>query len=276
MRDGRTKSKFKKITANGKEVDMTQGLEEVQCLAHEYGSDLALVVNHSGGKDSTRMLGFVRKKFQETPTYAVMADTGFEHVSPISAADFARARCAEFGLELNVVRNLKHTYLEMVEQRGMFPSPQYRQCTSDLKRGPIDKFMRSLPHKVIVNCIGIRSEESSPRSRLSPLTRNEALSTRRRTVYNWLPIFDRTLSDVLAWHWANAIRLHPVYVPEYHKDGTTGGYLRRFSCRVCIFSTDADLAAIQQRDSHAFHAVASLERKLKFTMRSGASLVEIV
>jgi 3'-phosphoadenosine 5'-phosphosulfate sulfotransferase (PAPS reductase)/FAD synthetase len=177
---------------------MTEGLEEVQRMAHEYGSDLAFVVNQSGGKDSTRMLGFVRKKFPETPTYAVMADTGLEHVSPISAADFARARCAEFGLELNMVRNPKRTYLEMVEQRGMFPSPQYRQCTSDLKRGPIDKFIRSLSHKVIVNCIGIRSEESSPRSRLSPLTRNEALSTRLRTVYNWLPIFDRTLSDVLA------------------------------------------------------------------------------
>jgi DNA sulfur modification protein DndC len=255
---------------------MTQGLEEVQRMAHEYGSDLALVVNQSGGKDSTRMLGFVRKKFPETPTYAVMADTGFEHVFPISAADFARARCAEFGLELNLVRNPKRTYLEMVEQRGMFPSPQYRQCTSDLKRGPIDKFVRSLPHKVIVNCIGIRSEESSSRSRLSPLTRNEMLSTRLRTVYNWLPIFDRPLSDVLAWHWTNAIRIHPVYVPEYHKDGTAGGYLRRFSCRVCIFSTGTDLVAIHQHDRDAFDAVTSLERKLKFTMRPGTSLVEIV
>lgn len=222
------------------------------------------------------MMGFVRKKFLEIPTYAVMADTGFEHVSPISAADFARARCAEFGLELTVVRNPKRTYLEMVEHCGMFlPSPQYRQCTSDLNRGPIDKFIRSLPHKVIVNCMGVRSEESHPRSRLSPLNRNEALSTRRRTVCNWLPIFDQTLSDVLAWHWANAIPLHPVYVPEYHKDGMTGGYLRRFSCRVCIFSTDADLVAIHQHDSSAFHAVASLERKLKFTMRPGAGLVQI-
>ena len=110
----------------------------------------------------------------------------------------------------------------------MFPSPQYRQCTSDLKRGPIDKFIRSLPHKVIVNCMGIRSEESHPRSLLSPLTRNEALSTRQQTVYNWLPIFDRTLSDVLAWHGVNAIRLHTVYVPEYHKDGTLGGISAAF------------------------------------------------
>lgn len=148
---------------------MTQVLEQVRRLARDHGGNLAFVVNHSGGKDSTRMLGFIRAKFSDAPTYAVMADTGFEHVSPISAADFAHARCAEFGLNLTVVRHPRRTYLEMVEQRGMFPSPQFRQCTSDLKRGPIDKFIRSLPHKVIVNCIGIRSEESNPRSRLSPI-----------------------------------------------------------------------------------------------------------
>lgn len=255
---------------------MATELDAVRRLVHEHGDDLAFVVNHSGGKDSTRMLGLIRKKFRDSPTYAVMADTGFEHQRPISAADFARQRCAEFGLELTVVRHPRRTYLEMVEQRGMFPSPQFRQCTSDLKRGPIDKFIRSLPHKVVVNCIGIRSEESNPRSRLSPLTRNQSLSTRCRTAYNWLPIFDRTLSDVLAWHWVNAIRLHPVYVPEYHKDGTTGGYLRRFSCRVCIFSTDADLAAIHLHDRAAFDAVAHLEHRLKFTMRPGVSLVQIV
>ena len=205
-----------------------------------------------------------------------MADTGFEHKFPISAADWARLRCAEFGLDLSVVRNPKRTYLEMVEQRGMFPSAQYRQCTSDLKRGPIDKFIRSLPHNVIVNCMGIRAEESNPRSRLSPLILNQALSTRRRTVYNWLPIFDQTLSDVLAWHWVNAIRLHPVYILEYHKDGTTGGYLRRFSCRVCIFSTDADLSAIHLHDRTAFDMISDLERRLDFTMRPGASLVQIL
>jgi DNA sulfur modification protein DndC len=252
------------------------GLEAVRRLVQERGSDLAFVVNHSGGKDSTRMLGFVRNKFRNCPTYAVMADTGFEHQRPISAADFARQRCAEFGLNLTVVRNPKRTYLEMVERRGMFPSPRFRQCTSDLKRSPIEKFIRTLPHTVIVNCIGIRAEESHSRSRLAPLAVNANLTTRNRTVYNWLPIFDQSLADVLAWHWVKAIRLHPVYVPEYHKDGTTGGYLRRLACRVCIFSTDADLRAIYENDRVAFEQVSHLETKLGYTMRPGASLVQIV
>ena len=132
---------------------MTESMERVRRLEQEHGSNLALVVNHSGGKDSTRMLGLVRQKFPDVPTYAVMADTGFEHKAPVSAEDWARSRCAEFGLDLTVVRNPKRTYLEMVEQRGMFPSPQFRQCTSDLKRGPIEKFIRALPHSVVVNCI---------------------------------------------------------------------------------------------------------------------------
>ncbi len=113
------------------------------------------------------------------------------------------------------------------------------------------KFIRSLPQKVILNCMGIRAEESNPRVQLSPLTFNQSLSTQQRTVYNWLPIFDRTLSDVLAWHWVNAIRLHPVYVPEHHDDGAKDGYLRRLSCRVRIFATDADLAAISLHDRPA-------------------------
>jgi 3'-phosphoadenosine 5'-phosphosulfate sulfotransferase (PAPS reductase)/FAD synthetase len=102
-------------------------LDEVRRLQHQHGANLAFVVNHSGGKDSTRMLGFVRRKFPDSSTYAVMADTGFEHQRPISAADFASQRCAEFGIELTIVRNPRPTYLEMVEQRGKFPSAQYQQ-----------------------------------------------------------------------------------------------------------------------------------------------------
>ena len=121
---------------------MATDSEEVRRLQQQHRVDLAFVVNHLGGKDSTRMLGFVRRKFPDSSTYTVMADTGVEHQRPIWAADFARQRCAEFVLELAIVRNPRRTYLEIVEQRGMFPSAQYRQCTSDLKRGPIEKYIR--------------------------------------------------------------------------------------------------------------------------------------
>ncbi len=66
---------------------MTKEMDEVRGLAHEHGTNLSFVVNHFGGKDSARMLGFVRKKSPDTPTDVVMVDTGFEHTSPNSAAD---------------------------------------------------------------------------------------------------------------------------------------------------------------------------------------------
>jgi hypothetical protein len=75
---------------------------------------------------------------------------------------------------------------------------------------------------------------------------------------------------VLAWHWVNAIRPHPVYVPKCRKSGTTGGYLRRSSCLVRIFSTDTDLRAIDQRDRTAFELVSNLETKLGFRMKPGS------
>jgi len=106
---------------------MCHSLEDVKRLAVRFEGSVAFVINHSGGKDSTRMLGFVRECFPNSPTLAVMADTGFEHQRPISAQDFARNRCADFNVPLTVVRNSRRTSLELVEQRGMFPSAQYRQ-----------------------------------------------------------------------------------------------------------------------------------------------------
>src|SRR5208282_438559 len=148
-------------------------IDQVRELIAQQGNQLALVVNNSGGKDSIRMLGFLRENFPNIKTYVVMADTGFEHVKPVSALEWAWDQTARFGLELKVVRNPNKTYLEMVERRGKFPAAKYRQCTSDLKRGPIEKFIRHLPEKVIINCTGIRAQESASRAKQNPWKFNE-------------------------------------------------------------------------------------------------------
>ena len=67
-----------------------------------------------------------------------------------------------------------------------------------------------------------------------------------------------------------------MYIPEFHCDGTSGGYLRRFSCRICIFSTDHDLIQIAKHDPVAFARVSDLEQRLGFTMRPGKTLLEIL
>jgi DNA sulfur modification protein DndC len=191
---------------NGKETTMT---EQERFIA-ENRECVALVINISGGKDSTRMLGYLRDRFPDIPADCVMADTGFEHVRPVSAGDWSRTIAWRFGLDLHIVRNPHKTYLEMVRRRGMFLSAQFRQCTSELKRGPIQKFIRGLHHPVLINCMGMRAQESAQRARQSTWVRDQGLSKAGRTVYNWLPIFTETTEEVLAWHWAERVPLHPV------------------------------------------------------------------
>lgn len=249
--------------------------ERILELLAQPAAPVAFVINYSGGKDSHRMLGYLCERFPEAAKYVVMADTGFEHVAPIPAVEWSRAQAARFGLPLSVVRNPNKTYLQMVERRGMFPSADTRQCTSDLKRGPVEKFIRALREKRVINCLGIRAEESPARAKQPSWSRNKGLSVAGREVWDWKPIFEETLTAVLRWHWDRGERLHPVYVPEFHADAAPGGYLRRFSCRVCIFSTAGDLAAIRQHDPEAFRLVSELEQRIGFTMRSGSSLVQI-
>ena len=76
---------------------------------------------------------------------------------------------------LNVVRANKGL-LDMVRHRfatrphvPSWPSSATRQCTSDLKRNPIQKFIRrdmaARRATLAVNCVGLRAEESAPRAR---------------------------------------------------------------------------------------------------------------
>lgn len=61
-----------------------------------------------------------------------------------------------------------------------------------------------------------------------------------------------------------------------HSGGKDSTRILGFSCRVCIFSTDADLRAIHQHNTEAFDLVRNLETKIGFTMRPGPSLVQIM
>lgn len=125
----------------------------------------------------------LREEYPDVATCCVTADTGFEHHKSIPVAKWVRLRYAKLRnpVRVTVVRNQKKTYLQMVEQWGKFPSAQFRQCTSDLKRGPIEKYIRNirtLPHKVVINCVGIRAQESQNRARQSAWSVNQAHNRR--------------------------------------------------------------------------------------------------
>ena len=89
------------------------------------------------------------------------------------------------GIPLYLTR-AKNTFLEMVEHRQMWPSPQQRQCTSDLERPPLQTLIRRLAKErgitLIVSCEGLRAQESYNRKNAPAFTLNNRLSKAGRRV----------------------------------------------------------------------------------------------
>lgn len=134
-------------------------------------------VSHSGGKDSQAMYLRLVKCIPASQIVVVHADLG--EIEWDGVQDHIRSTIHH---NLNVVRAGK-TFFEMVEHRARtrpdvpaWPSSATRQCTSDLKRDPIHKFIRSDMQarnvSIGVNCTGIRAEESPSRAKKEPLKLN--------------------------------------------------------------------------------------------------------
>jgi DNA sulfur modification protein DndC len=224
---------------------------------------MELVINFSGGKDSTAMLAYLCDKYPHVKKHVVFADTGWEHTD---AEQWGREIVAMFGLELVVVKSSTKTFLSMVEKRRMFPGMNQRQCTSDLKRDPILKWIRNnISDPVVVNCMGIRADESPDRAKQKRLKRVKKQCNGVRTIFNWLPIHDWSETRVLEYLATNGLPLHPVYQ-----------YLRRFSCRVCIFMSEHDINQVAKHDPGAIDIIADLEDKINFTMMMAGPIKSLI
>ena len=150
--------------------------------------------------------------------------------------------------------------VDMVERRGMFPSPKYRQCTSDLKRGPIEKEIRrilNVRHQVlIVNCMGLRAEESSARAKQQAFKRNARNSKAGREWYDWLPIHDMLVDEV--WSTIKAAGQEPHWA--------YGAGMTRLSCCFCIMASRQDLKTAARLNPTLFQRYVETERRLDQTM----------
>lgn len=215
------------------------------------------VVNHSGGKDSQAMMIALRARVpaeQLLVVYAVLEgvvwDGAVEHIE------------ATIGAVPLILAHPASTFFEMVDRRGMFPSPANRQCTSDLKRGPIEReirrYLKANPRfgGLVVSCMGLRAEESSDRAKLEPFKRSERNSKAGREWYDWLPIHELTEPEVFAAIAGAGQEPHPIYAQG----------MRRFSCCFCIFACAEDLAIAARLKPDLYRAYCDKERELGFTL----------
>lgn len=234
------------------------------------------VANHSGGKDSQAML--INMTAAGIPTSQILVvHACLGEVEWHGARELAEKQAADLGAAFVVAKPVTG-FLEMVERRfatrpdvPSFPSAAQRQCTSDLKRGPIDRevrrFAKANGHRLIVNCMGIRAAESVSRSKLKAFELSERNSKAGREWYNWLPIFDLTTDQVFATIAAAGQEPHPAYAAGNE----------RLSCVFCIMASQNDIAIGARLRPELFTRYVELEQRTGYTMHmSRKSLPQIV
>ncbi|MFL9632937.1 phosphoadenosine phosphosulfate reductase family protein [Klebsiella quasipneumoniae subsp. quasipneumoniae] len=161
------------------------------------------VSNHSGGKDSQAMLIKLLEIVPTAQLIVVHASLGV--IEWPGALDLAEKQAGDAGLTFIVARASK-TFFEMVERRfenrpevPSWPSASTRQCTSDLKRGPIQREVRRYAkangYKTIVNCLGLRAQESPGRAKRQAFSKM-GISNSVNTWYEWLPVHDLLAEEV--------------------------------------------------------------------------------
>lgn len=223
------------------------------------------VVSHSGGKDSQAMYAYLRDKIPAERLVVIHADLGrvewkgtFEHVQRYVTHELHKIKSPDL--------------LELVEKRGKWPGGIARYCTSTLKTDPIHKLADQIRIQkgmtYIVNCIGIRGEESQKRDSKPAFEYNEDKSafTKGRYVYNWLPIKEWTTRDVLKFIEINGEELHEAY-----KFGMT-----RLSCCFCYLASKSDLQISAKHNPELLETYAKLEEKIGHTMKmSGKNPIKL-
>ena len=183
-------------------------LEMIRCGA-------LVAVNSSAGKDSqcmTILLSRIVPREQMVVVHAPLAEVEW----PGAVEHVENTLPDGVPLILAPVTSGK-SLLDSIEERGRFPSPSVRWCTSSTKRGPIERelrrYLRSHPQfgGRLVNAMGMRAEESAARAKKTPWKRSDRNSKAGRSWYDWLPIFDLTEAQVFDVIRAAGQSPHPAY-----------------------------------------------------------------
>lgn len=232
------------------------------------------VVNHSGGKDSQAMMIKMMEVVPASQILVVHASLG--EIEWEGALELAQQQAADAGVPFLVARAEK-SFLDMVERRyaarpevPSFPSAKHRQCTSDLKRGPIEReirrYMKDNGLTLVVSCTGIRAQESTQRAKASVFHRYESGSKAGRSWYEWAPIHDMSTLEVFATIAAAGQEPHPAYAAGNE----------RLSCVFCIMGSPNDIARGAVARPALFAKYVELEQRTGYTMHmSRLSLIEL-
>jgi 3'-phosphoadenosine 5'-phosphosulfate sulfotransferase (PAPS reductase)/FAD synthetase len=233
-----------------------------------------VVLNDSGGKDSQAMRILVSQAVPAAQLVVIHASLG--DVEWPDALEHAKDGADRAGLPFVVARATK-SFFQMVEHRfavrpqsPSWPSAANRQCTSDLKRGPIEREIRRIARErgtlLVVNCTGIRADESTSRAKQIPLRQNDRNSKAGRTWYDWMPIHQLSRADVLATVATAGEELHPAYASGND----------RLSCMFCIMGSRNDLRNAAIQNPTLYRRYLELEQRTGYTMHQSRKPLDVL
>lgn len=227
-------------------------------------TDVPIVVNTSGGKDSQAMLDYIMRTVPSAKERVVLVNADLGSME-WAVHEHLERQAVHYGVPLNVVKPLR-TLLQSIRERGMWPDSTARYCTSDHKRDPIAKWIRNRwddkSGAYVISALGERKDESAGRRKR--LTKsgdwhiNERLTIENRSVYTWHPISDMSTEDVFETIEESGLPAHGVY----------GEGMRRLSCSFCVFATKADLQIAKRLRPELYKELVQLEADIGHAFRS--------
>jgi len=231
----------------------------------------AVIISYSTGVDSTgalaKALAFSKTLPKTTKKFLLYCDTGMEY--DINLSLFYKVAQA-FTLIPVLIQNQK-SFMDLLLARQMWPDMKNRWCTSYLKTGATDKWIRAnrnILGERMLFITGERRDESPRRAKYPELDwHSTTLKTERvgRFIAHWYrPVLDYEKGKMFEYGKGLGIDPHPCYE-----------YVSRCSCMFCIFMPNRH--TVENMRNHPAEAKKWIQAELKIghTWKKGQSLNQL-
>jgi len=239
-------------------------VDELQ-LQSDYSS---VIVSYSNGVDSMGALYWAVKNFDKSKIFLLYCDTGMEY--DINIGLFYKT-AAFMGIKPVLIEHPKGFLGLLLEERLMFPDMKNRWCTSYLKTGVTDKWIRANRNILGEKCLfitGERRDESPRRSRLPEIEfHRTTLKTERVGKFecHWFrPCLDFEKGQMFEQAKEIKLEAHPCYE-----------YVDRCSCMFCVFMKDKHTIENMKRHPEMAKKYVQAELKIQHTWKAKKSLSEL-
>ena len=233
---------------------------------------MKVIVQFSGGKDSTACLLWATNSYKKENIIAVFCDTGWE--SPITL-QYIDEVIKKTGVEFITLKG-ERDFIELAKYKKRFPSTKARFCTDFLKVRPfIDWLLDYKSDTIIVQ--GIRSQESAGRALMLPECtffkyyfepynikqisegkKPKFQTYRKKEVKEFVkkyvadifrPFFNSTANEVMTYIKDNGLKANPLYYIGF----------KRVGCFPCIMCCHSEIKLIMKHFPERIKEIEKLE-----------------